>query len=115
MSTSTIDPVSASQPLRSVDGAWQPASPWVTAGVCRLGELLVTRGLAAANPASNAGTSYDNGVFVLAPGHFDFGDLQVRWGRHAGSASVQNREVGRDEWAAILDRARASLAVGRVA
>jgi hypothetical protein len=89
---------------------WQAAAPWVTAGVCRLGELLVARGLVEANPASNTGAAYDNGTFLLAPGLFACDALQVRWGRHAGSASVQDRTVTREEWGALLGRCRDSLA-----
>ncbi|RJK96303.1 hypothetical protein [Vallicoccus soli] len=94
---------------------WQPADPWVAAGVCRLGELLVAHGLVEANPASNTGAAYDGGTFLLAPGLFACDEVQVRWGRHAGSAAVQDREVGREAWAELLRRCRASVTAARAA
>ncbi len=109
MTTTTAD-----QTLAGVEG-WRDADPWVTAGIAFLGELLVARGLCAANPASNSGDSYADATFVLAPGRFTVGDFEVRWGRHVGAASVQNRSCSRAEWSSLMGRIRLSLAQSRTA
>jgi hypothetical protein len=89
---------------------WHASDPWVTAGIAALGELLTVRDLTAANPASNSGAFYATEVFSLDPGCFRVGDLEVRWSRHIGRTSMQNRACSREDWAALAASCRASLA-----
>ncbi len=94
---------------------WRDADPWVTAGIAFLGEMLVVRGLCAANPASNTGDSYVGASFTFEPGRFTTADLEVRWNRHVGAASVQNRPCSRSEWAELMSVIRDALAQSRAA
>lgn len=98
-----------SSTLEQRSTTWQAADPWVTAGVAALGELLVSRGLCGANPASNAGASWANEAFVLIPGRFVAADLEVRWNRHIAQAALADRGCSRVDWKAIADRCRASI------
>ncbi len=99
----------------SATGQWRDADPWVTAGIAFLGEMLVARGLCAANPASNSGEVFAGAGFVLEGGRFATGDFEVRWFRHVGSAGVQNRDCSRAEWTAMLGLIRLAIADIRAA
>lgn len=102
------------RPVSRLDG-WRPADPWVTADIAFLGEVLVARGLCESNPASNAGEALTHPLFLLEPGRFAAGDLEVRWDRHVGAANRQNRALPRAEWAQLMAAIRVALSQSRAA